>query len=71
MINTIYCSVEQMPENPNYPFTRGQLRYYLLRRHKNGLDQAVRKIGKRIFLNMALFDQWIESQKEGGSTWKK
>ena len=44
-----YVSLKQVADNPKYPFTMGQLRHYLIHRHKNGLDSAVRKIGKRLF----------------------
>jgi hypothetical protein len=36
-------------------------------RHKNGLEVAVRKIGKRLFLRIDLFDAWIEKQAGGRS----
>lgn len=59
-----YASIEQLVESPKYPFSEPQLRHYLLNRHKNGLDHAIRKIGKRLYVRMDLFDQWIEKQKE-------
>ncbi|MCX6988509.1 MAG: hypothetical protein NTZ52_03255 [Chlamydiae bacterium] len=57
-----YVSLKQIADNPKYPFSMGQLRHYLMHRHKNNLDSAVRKIGKRLFLRMDLFDAWIEKQ---------
>lgn len=57
-----YSSVEQIAENPKYPFSAPMLRHYLLHRHTNGLESAVRKIGKRLFIRVDLFDLWIESQ---------
>jgi hypothetical protein len=42
----------------------GQIRHLLLNRHRNGLKDAVRKIGKRLLLRVDLLDQWIETQKE-------
>lgn len=59
---TKYLSTQEIVESPRYPFSMGQLRHYLLKRHRNGLEKAVRKIGKRVFLRQDLFDQWIESQ---------
>lgn len=62
-----YLTVKQISESDRYPFTFGQIRHYLLIRHRNGLEDAVRKIGKRIYLRSDLFEKWIESQsKEGG-----
>lgn len=57
-----YLSIKQIVESSSYPFSVGQLRHYLIMRHKNGLDAAIRKIGKRLYLRKDLFDAWIESQ---------
>ena len=35
-----YRSLQQIVSSTKYPFTIGQLRHYLLKRHKNGLDKA-------------------------------
>ena len=60
-----YLSIKQIEES-NYPFTPGQMRHYLMMRHRNGLEGAVRKIGKRLYLRKDLFDAWIESQTSKG-----
>jgi len=57
-----YLSIKQISESDRYPFTSGQMRHYLIMRHRNGLEAAVRKIGKRLYLRQDLFEQWIESQ---------
>jgi hypothetical protein len=57
-----YFSIQQIAESNCYPFTLGQIRHYLLMRHRNGLQKAVRKIGKRLYLRRDLFEAWIESQ---------
>lgn len=62
MSNNEYRSLQQIVDDARYPFTMGQLRHYLLKRHKNGLEKAVRCIGKRLYLRQDLFDQWIEEQ---------
>ncbi len=64
--NIIYLNVKQVIENPKYPFTKGQINYFLTKRHKNGLEKAIRKIGKRIYFRLDLFDLWIEGQAKGG-----
>lgn len=65
MENPQYLSVKQIVGCQQYPFTAGQLRHYLMHRDKNGLDTAVRKIGKRLFLRVDLFNAWIEKQGRG------
>lgn len=57
-----YLCLKQIGDSSQYPFTEGQIRHYLIMRHRNGLDAAVRRIGKRIYLRQDLFDLWIESQ---------
>jgi hypothetical protein len=66
MENQVYMSPQQIVLGGKYPFTIGQLRHLLLYRHRNGLDGAVRKIGKRLYLKKDIFDQWIESQSAKG-----
>lgn len=60
-----YLSITQIAASNHYPFTIGQLRHYLMHRHKNGLETAVRKIGKRLFIRTDLFNAWIEKQVGG------
>ena len=60
-----YLSAQQIKENPCYPFSMGQIRHFLLNRHKNGLKEAVVRIGKRLYIRQDLFEQWIEKQREG------
>lgn len=63
--NFKYLSTEQVVNDGKYPFTMPMMRHYLLHRHRNGLQQAVRKIGKRLFLREDLLIQWIEQQTGG------
>lgn len=65
MEEKIYLEPKQIAESDKYPFSIGQVRHYLLIRHRNGLEKAVRKIGKRLYLRKDLFDQWIENQGGG------
>ena len=59
-----YWSPRQIVDSGKYPFTMGQIRHLLLYRHRNGLQEAVRRIGKRLMFRLDLFEQWIEGQKE-------
>lgn len=61
-----YYSPQQIIDSGRYPLSIGQLRHLLLHRHRNGLQGAVRKIGKRIVFRRDLFDAWIESQSSRG-----
>lgn len=64
--NVKYLSTKQVVVSGKYPFTLPMIRHYLLHRHTNGLEMAVRKIGKRLFLREDLLDAWIESQATKG-----
>lgn len=55
-------TVQQIIAGGAYPFTLGQIRHYLTHRHKNGLDKAIVKIGKRVYFKISEFDEWIENQ---------
>lgn len=65
MSNFDFWSPHQIVDSGKYPFTMGQIRHLLLHRHRNGLQAAVRKIGKRLYLRLDLFEAWIESQGNG------
>jgi len=62
MSSQTYWSPQQIVASGKYPFTMGQIRHLLLHRHRNGLQEAVRKVGKRLVLRVDLFEQWIDSQ---------
>lgn len=54
-----YLTVKQITEH--YPFTKGQVAYFCLYRHKNGLERCVVKIGKKIYFIREKFEEWIEN----------
>ena len=43
-------------------FTPGGLRWLLFHRHRNGLDKAVVKLGRRILIDEERFFRWIDAQ---------
>lgn len=57
-----YMTPREIVEDPTFCFTLPMLRYYLLHGHKNGLNRAVRKLGKKILIRRDLFIVWIEKQ---------
>jgi hypothetical protein len=63
MFNELYQTPKQLAASGRYPFTIGQIRHLLLYRHRNGLQKAVRKVGKRLMFRIDLFEQWIEQQR--------
>jgi hypothetical protein len=59
-----YLSLQQLVKSGHYPFSMGQIRHIMLHRHKNGLQNAVRRVGKRLLLRRDLWESWIESKQE-------
>lgn len=62
-----YLSLHQVVKSGRYPFSMGQIRHIMLHRHKNGLQTAVRKVGKRLLLRRDLWESWLENQSETGA----
>jgi hypothetical protein len=64
----MYLTAKQIAECSKYPFTIGQIRHLLLFRHKNGLEHAVRKVGRTILIRQDLFEAWLESHAKKKTT---
>ena len=49
-----------------YPdkFTKAQLQWQLRFREENGLDMAVVKFGRRLYIHRPTFMRWLVSQKQ-------
>lgn len=39
----------------NYPYTENQLRWIVHKRDVNGMDEYIRKVGKRVYFNVPGF----------------
>lgn len=46
-----------------YPFSESSLRFHILNRKKNGMNNCIRRIGTRILINSADFEKWINGHK--------
>ena len=46
------------------PFSEGQLRWWIFMSASNGLDaaNAVVRVGRRVYIDLDRFDDWIEQQ---------
>lgn len=62
----IYCTVNQIADDPNFCFTVSMLRFYIFNADKNGLAPAIRRIGRKILLRRDLFIAWVESHASQG-----
>lgn len=61
----VYCTVQQIVEDPSFCFSESMIRYYILHAHRNGLRKALRKIGRKVVIRRDLFVTWIEEQATG------
>lgn len=59
-----YCTIKQIANDPAFCFTVPMLRYYILHAHKNGLESALRRIGRKVLIRRDLFIEWIEKQTQ-------
>jgi hypothetical protein len=61
-VTFVYCTLPQLARDPQLCFTLPMLRYYVLHAHSNGLERALRRIGRKILVRKDLFIDWLESQ---------
>lgn len=48
-----------------YPALRmGGLRWQLFNRRQNGLDRAVVRVGRRLLIDAAAFERWLDEHRE-------
>jgi hypothetical protein len=60
MIEDKYVTPQQIAREDDFPFTMGQLRFFLANRKENGLHIAVRKIGRGIYIRKDLLYKWMD-----------
>ena len=46
----------------NPAFTEPSLRWLIFNARSNGLDQAITRIGRRVYVDLDKFDRWIKQQ---------
>lgn len=49
--------IEQHPQ-----FNEGQMRWFVVQRKKNGLDGAIKRLGRRLYFHVPTFLNWVEAQ---------
>ncbi len=60
---TIPALLERLNDGTATPsFTPDSLRWYLRQSRNNGLEQHVRRLGKKLLINEPGFLRWLESQ---------
>ena len=59
-----YLTVKQMAAK-HPAFSESSLRYLIFNETKNGIDRAIKRVGRKILINEALFFEWLEGQDVG------
>jgi len=62
-----YMSIDDVANDPKYPFSKGQVRHLVAKRKINGLATSIRKIGRRVYIREDLLDIWMDSHIEESS----
>lgn len=50
------------------PLTIDQLRWLIFQAKQNGLESAIARIGRRVFIDVDAFDEWLVSNNPGLKT---
>ncbi len=59
-----YLTVKQMAQR-HPAFSEASLRYHIFNETKNGIDKAIKRVGRKILINEELFFVWLEGQNGG------
>jgi hypothetical protein len=58
-----YCSVNQVADIYAGTFSRASLRWLIFNEKTNGFSCCIRRVGRKILINLDEFEKWIESKK--------
>lgn len=59
-----YLTVKQMAAK-HPAFSEASLRYHIFNETKNGIDRAIKRVGRKILINEERFFEWLENQNVG------
>lgn len=55
-----FVTVNQLAEIPEIPFTVGAIRMQIARAEQNGLAPHIRRVGRRVLINLPGYFAWID-----------
>lgn len=61
-------TVKQLADElkPTGGFTQPSLRWLIFNAKSNGFDEAIVRLGRKIYIDRERFGQWLERQRGGG-----
>ena len=60
------ATVKQIPELYPGVFTEASIRWLIFNEKQNGFFCCVRRLGKKVLIDLDSFESWIDEQGEGG-----
>lgn len=60
-------SIKKIPEHYNGAFTESSIRWLVFNGKTTGFSKCIRRLGRKILIDLDEFEQWIESQREEGA----
>ncbi len=60
------ATVKQIPELYPGVFTEASIRWLIFNEKQNGFSKCVRRIGKKLVIDINIFESWIDSKEQGG-----
>jgi hypothetical protein len=61
-----YLTVKQMAAKHS-AFSEASLRYHIFHETKNGIDKAIKRVGRKILINEERFFEWLDGQNGGAA----
>lgn len=57
------CSVKNLPDKyPDAGFTESSIRWLIFNAKTNGFDRCIRRVGKRVIIDLDCFEQLLDEQ---------
>lgn len=63
----ILVPVKKIPDFYPDAFTESAIRWLIFNENKNGFKRCVRRIGKKVLIDLEQFELWIDEQASGAS----
>lgn len=58
-----YATPKQVPEFYPGAFTESSIRWLIFNEKTNGFSDCVRRLGKKVLIDLDAFEEWIDKQK--------
>jgi hypothetical protein len=65
-INKRLATAKKIPELYPGVFTESSIRWLIFNEDINGFSSCVRRIGKKVLIDLDLFEEWIDAQGSKG-----